>query len=138
MTKKQEIKELAKMYGVKVRFVNIDTTGSCAYVENAIHLTNKNISRVQLLSTFFHELGHIYCYLKGKYKQYHYSKSYKNLTKKEKKAIILTGYRAEKYVERFGENELKKLYPHLKYRDFYGTEYSRLWLYNNYLKKYYS
>lgn len=141
MTTKEEIKAICKYYGVDVEFMKY-SYGCCGfsdYTNFKIRITPKAFrhGRGVLLITTFHELGHIYCYINSIYKKYHYSKPYNKLTKKDKKAVRLTGFKAECFVERWAEKEMKKYYPSMKYRAYYGNEESKKWLRENHLNKWY-
>ena len=91
--------DLAKEYQVRLHF-NIDKTsvGSARYWSNSISI-NTNQSALGMLSTFFHEMGHIYCWNNSLLKSFHINKPIEKLTKKEKRNYILTALRAERWVD---------------------------------------
>lgn len=143
MELKRKINRLAKLYDVKVHyFSNKDENSSTGYVdvrESYIFIKKRKCEK-EMLKTFFHELGHIYCYRNNKWFIYHnfgfekHTKSFE-MFKKFKR----TAYRAECYVDVWGKNEMKKHFPKIKYSLSYEQKDKRAikWL-NNYYKKFYS
>lgn len=91
-----------------------------------------------LLGTFFHEMGHVHCYRTGKWISYHTHTTYTNPEEyiKALRAFISTGFRAEQWVDRWGQQELKKWFPRLTYGLSYFEKDSRAWYEKNYMKEY--
>lgn len=135
------IKRLAKYYGVKVYLSNNNTLGGF-YVRKGkkvgIHISK---TARRKLSVFFHELGHHHCCTMGIWRSYH---QYPHITKtgrikldkKTARGAIMTGFKAECWVDQWAAKEMAKWYPNRTYYGGYGTEYSRLWLKNNHLSWY--
>ena len=118
LTKKnveEKIKELAKSYRVRVYFSKkCSDRGVARFWRRSITI-NTNLNPIEKMSTFFHELGHIYCYDQGLWVNYHNDKPIEQLTDKEKRLIIRTAVRAEKWIDKWAEVEMKKSYPNLNY-----------------------
>ena len=116
--------DLAKEYQVRLHF-NIDKTsvGSARYWNNSISV-NTNQSALGMLSTFFHEMGHIYCWNNSLWKSFHINKPIEKLTKNEKRKYILTALKTERWVDNWGKKEMSKHSPHLKYMDGYLSKES--------------
>jgi hypothetical protein len=113
------IVELSKEYEVRLHFKNDGGNSGCArYWGNSISI-NINQSCVGMLSTFFHEMGHIYCFENSLWKSYHVNKPFEHLTKEEKSKFIRVALRAERWVDNWAKVEMNKHFPHLKYQDSY-------------------
>lgn len=72
-----------------------------------------------IIQTFFHELGHGYCIKNGLWKSYHI-KYINNESERDK--YIRTGLKAERWVDRWAEQEMKKYFPNLKYKPYYSED----------------
>jgi hypothetical protein len=72
----QKIREIAKRKRIKVRVWNMpyDAYGECRLDGKLISL-NKRASKREILHTFFHELGHLYCLRQGIWKSFHRNNS---------------------------------------------------------------
>lgn len=123
--------ELSKEYQVRLHFNETDKTsvGSARYWNNSISV-NPNQSAIGMLSTFFHEMGHVYCWENSLWKSFHVNKPIEDLNKKEKRKYISTALKAERWVDNWAKNEMRKHFPHLKYMDGYlskesGTEFTK-------------
>ncbi len=122
-TAKKLIRDLAKEYGVRLHFnyTELKHYGAARFWNNSISI-NVNQSGLNMISTFFHEIGHIYCWNNGIWKAYHTGKDIDDLTISEKQAFIRTALKAERWVDMWGKKEMKKHFPHLKYQDSYITK----------------
>lgn len=143
---KDEVKKLAKLYGVKLHF--FENTGPYFGYWNrrdnsvnlntiSVHRNGQERSKSNFLGCFFHELGHTICYDKGLYYNYHND----NLLKKNKKnrsLIRRIALRAERFVDKIGAVEFKKKYPHLQYPYFYNNTEAIAVFRLNYLEKNYA
>lgn len=74
-----------------------DAYGECRLDGKLISLNNRNSKR-EMLHTFFHELGHLYCIRHGIWKQFHKSKSIST------KQI----FRVENWVEQWAKKEWER------------------------------
>lgn len=74
-----------------------------------------NKEQITILSTFFHELGHLHCKKRGIWKIYHSCKPSSDMSKSEKQKFKRTCLRAEYWVDRWAKKEMKKYYPDLEY-----------------------
>lgn len=104
-------------------------------VQFEIHIDEKS---THWISTFFHEIGHVYCRLTGRWKTYHeygrFSKTGKYYyTVKTLRGRLRTGFRAELWVDEWGRKECQKWFPNYKYDKAYRSKGARKWLYDNYL-----
>ena len=123
MTWLQLINYAKKHYGLKkiiwVKDKNLKVTATCDYRAGIVKLNYYRINSRNRYTTLFHELGHIYCYKQGLWKKYHIDlEEWKN-TKKAIDGIVKTGFKAEKWVDMWGMNEMKKHYPRKKYHAIY-------------------
>ena len=84
------------------------------------------------LTVFFHELGHVYCWKNDVWYSYHHFDG----TKEKYRVFALTGFKAEKWVDKWGEKEHKKYFPKLYYCATYRTKEHKKWFKNNILKQY--
>jgi hypothetical protein len=116
------LRELALEYEVRIHITSsyLDF-GFALYWNNSI-MVSMNQSAPSMFSTFFHEIGHIYCWNNSLWTSYHCNKSYDHLTKKEKKKIIMTGLKAERWVDKWAKVEMKKHFPNIKYQPGYSTK----------------
>lgn len=108
---------LSKLYGVKVDFVDDWDYGSCYYwekrIEISIHQTNR-----QMISTFFHEMGHIYCYENNLWKSVHCA-----ILPENYKRYIRSFLKAERWIDDWAYNECKKWFPNHRYiKTYYNKE----------------
>lgn len=137
------VKILARYYGFSFRQFSGELDGRIGYYDRfkkriAIH---KDCKGKETLKVFFHELGHGHCQRNGIWKTYH-TGPYKNkkgeyiFSKKVARGTILTGFKAECWVDRWAEKEMHKWFPNLDYESAYGSEESRLWLNENHLSYY--
>jgi hypothetical protein len=106
------MRHLAKCYGVKLIMSKKGYEGirGCADCKaRAIILYPGWESDTDLLSTFFHELAHIYSYEMNIHTRYH----------KGKTCSWKTAYRAECNTDRIGAYFMKCYFPDLKFDAFY-------------------
>jgi len=122
-----EITDLANTYKVHVVFKKLKhNLAQCDGHKIEIDLY-KCSSRSEGIGAFFHELGHLHCHKKGIWKNYHNRNKY---------YMIQTGLKAERWVDRWAERELKKWYPRMKYNSVYNTKYGRDWYHKHYLAQF--
>jgi predicted SprT family Zn-dependent metalloprotease len=129
---KQIIKELAKQYGVKVHFRQLSEASGLWVVPNNIFI-GKEKTGSSYIEIFFHELGHYHAYKNNKFPIFHgkmrRKESYKNL--------MITAYRAERWVDEWGRKECKKHFPNLKWVGAYRTRGEKKWLYEGIRKEFF-
>lgn len=120
------LKDLSKEYDVKIRprgesIFRKHYGERCDYVV-AFAVCDRNIIYVreellqdtsELLKTILHEVGHIHCVRNGIFKNYHVTESPQ--TPEEKGLYYSTALRAERWVDKWASNELKKWNRYLKY-----------------------
>jgi len=132
-----EIRGLGKLHNVKVIFFNEDRdcaghidTGSDKY----IYIWKKYLySRHSIVSTFFHELGHIHCIRTNRWRAYHLNyKDMKNEITIEEfyKKNLYTGLKAERWVDKWAKNMVNKYDRNIKYIDGYKSEVNINWFRN--------
>jgi len=119
-----DIIEIAKKnYGLKrIIWYNDPSTkqsGSCTYDEGIININSSNVDTDQRrFKILFHELGHIHCYNNGIWKKYHTRLN----TKEARRGIVLTGLKAERWIDKWAENEIKKYIPDFVYEGSYKNK----------------
>lgn len=143
---KELITQIAKEYKIRVYWYS-DINNNCgiAYHKSdpatnreSIHIL-KHPKVKDYLSTLFHELGHSYCYRNNVWSAYHNKRAiFRNGRSyhktKDLKTILRTGYKAERWVDKWGRREMYKHFPHLTYRMGYtGTTQCIKWLHDNHL-----
>src|SRR5690349_17285745 len=98
---------------------NDDNAGYASYKTNGkctIMLSERIESEQLLLSVIFHELGHCYCNRNRIYPAYHQPEGVAiELGSKAAKAMILTAWKAECYVDRWAMQEMKIWFPEVEY-----------------------
>ncbi len=113
------LQELASEYGIKIRFTeSLNGDGEARFWNNSISINTKQSPR-GMLSTFFHEAGHIYCWNNSLWRSYHINKSVETLTKQEKENYLKTALRAERWVDKWAKKEMSLHFPDIKYMDGY-------------------
>ena len=115
------IKELANEYRVRLHFTNGTPllNGYARYWSNSITIS-VNQSPISMLCTFFHELGHVYCWEHGLWKSYHID-PYTHPTIEEKRKCIYVAVKAERWVDRWAKKEMKKHFQKIRYIPSYST-----------------
>ena len=131
--------KIAHSYGVKIRFKKLNNIAGWADFDNEIIYIEPFLKKTiigakysyneYILSTIFHEIGHIVAKRNGKFKTYHYSNR-KVFTKKILNSLLKTAFRAEKYVDIWGEKEMKRAFPELKYVKSYRNNVDKKWILN--------
>ena len=121
---REVVKFVRDHYCVKLS-VRVCAKGANGYARcGEIVIVNEFVNIDRMLSTIFHELGHIYCWRKNIWPAYHkYA-----ITKKQKKLQRATAWRAEQWVDRWGEKEMKKHFPKRTFHAGYTTEEDKQWL----------
>jgi hypothetical protein len=118
--------ELATEYRVRLHFFegkHQEIDGDARYWNYSISV-RYNQSPINMISTFFHEVGHIYCWENKIWKSYHINKSIDDLTKDEKRRYVLTALKAERWVEKWAKKEMKKHFTGIKYIAVYSDKLS--------------
>lgn len=136
MTIVEEIKKLSKKYQVNVIYQKFDDLGGYIIPNNPTDIfisTECKKNRSELLRIFFHELGHIMCIRNGKWDAYH--SSFENYYNKNKyyKNYIRTALKAERWVDNWAHNELKKYDKRIKYDFPYSGENGKNWFHKTHL-----
>jgi hypothetical protein len=117
--------ELALEYDVRLHFTNQDNSihGSARYWNKSISINAKQ-SGISMLSTFFHEVGHVHCWKNKIWTSFHVDKPIIHLTASEKRLYMLTALKAERWVDRWAKKEMKKHFPRKHYIESYLSEKS--------------
>lgn len=127
MGKKQKakklIRRLSKYYGVRVYFSKkMEDSGSSRFWNESLTIS-ENQSKNKMISAFFHECGHVHCWRNGIWKSYHINKPVVECSDQEKKKVILTALKAERWVDKWAEVQMKEYFPKRKYDQCYlGTD----------------
>lgn len=139
---KKEAIELCKKYNVDIYFFeDIDKNNPRGYASvesSSISINTDGIKNKSILfASIFHEIGHIHCYRNNLWVAYH-TLNKKSYASEKIKKFRATAYKAECWVDRWGEKEMKKHYPKLKYKIGYipNNKKSIKWL-NDYYKWFY-
>lgn len=139
MTWRKLIKLAKKEYGLKkLIWSNKDVSwlGQCNYETGVIILYRKNIlSFEDQVTTLFHELGHIHCYNKGIWKNYH-TGVYKPLEKYECRKLIKVALKSERWIDNWAEKQCNKYFPNIIYEKNYKSNYTVKLFKTNFLKQY--
>lgn len=141
MSIETQIRKIADLYGAKVRFFNIREHGPSGYFryDDQVLLIGRSKDKAEMLSTFFHELGHYYCWENGIWPSYHRWRFRKDLpifNARELRYIVRTGLRTERWVDNWGKATMKLYYPELRYRTTYRSKESVKWYNENFLDYY--
>lgn len=121
--------QIADLYGTNLKFDKY-VVGSFSQFQNTITV-GKFLKDHEMITTFFHELGHMICHVNGWYKKYH------NLYKYLHRTCPITSAQAvriEMFVDKLGKEECKLWFPDHKYIGYYKDTLSC----RNFLKMYYS
>lgn len=95
--------------------------------------------RATFYSVLFHELGHQFCYDNYVYPAYHriLDKAHERLTKKEIRAVRLTGWKAELYCDRWAAVQLRTLDSRFKYVGYPVSDEEREEFHDEFLNRHY-
>lgn len=122
------LQELSKDYEVKIYFSNTSFIDGCArYWNNSISVSLRQ-TPVGMLSTFFHEIGHLHCWENKLWRSYHVTKPLKLLTSEEKKKYIRTALKSERWVDNWAKKEMRKHFPNLSYIESYDDHTGEIFL----------
>ena len=119
---RRKILDLGKFYKVRVYFSkNLEERGIARFWARSVTISSKQSSD-KMLSIFFHELGHIHCWENSLWSGYHIDKPIFELSECEKRLILRTAVRAEKWIDKWARKEMAKHYPDLKYFATYDNQ----------------
>lgn len=93
----QFLREICRQYNVKVVFktrLHRDIDGEVDTEKEVIYI-DKKLPRKAMCEAVFHELGHIYCVRKGKWKKFHQEKNYS----------AIKSFKAENWIEHWAKKE---------------------------------
>ena len=119
--------DLSREYDVRLHFTISQRSatwiiyGYSRYWNDSITI-NLNQSANSMLSTFFHEIGHVHCWKNSLWSSYHIKKSISQLTKIEKEKYIRTALKAERWVDKWAKKEMAKHFDKVKYKPGYSTK----------------
>ncbi len=134
--KERACRLVEKLYGIEVQVEDIEWGGYARSHKSQIVVSrDAEKDTAYFISVLFHEAGHIHCYRNRIYPAYHGIWGIPMLNKKEKRAVVLTGWKAEQYVDRWAKKEMKKHFPKYKFIGAYKGENDRKWLHDNHLYK---
>lgn len=116
-------------FDVKLMFAfNGESEADMATEEIVLDLSEVT-SEAEFWSLVYHEVAHIICLRKGKYKRYHSPCT-------PKKYMLRYGLRVERYVDSIGEKLMNQYHPELQYVSFYRKT-EDVEFYKNYIEKEY-
>lgn len=134
------IKQLSEFYGVPVKMYRSGNLGGYFSLRNGEPTIFINRKFGNLYSTFFHELGHVYCYEKGLWKAYHAPVKVRNgkmhIPKNLARMKVKTALKAERWVDSWARKEMAFWLPTKPYRTGYDSEDAKEWLENHLLAFY--
>jgi hypothetical protein len=137
--KQKAIDIVESKYNVKVSIKKLDSIAygeSCCTNKRTINISSKVKNINKFVFCLFHEAGHFYCYDNHIYPAYHRCMATQFMTQKQKRALILTAWKAEKYVDNWANSEMKKYFPELDEMESYTENYKAIfhseWLYKHY------
>ncbi|MEK6829045.1 MAG: ImmA/IrrE family metallo-endopeptidase [Nanoarchaeota archaeon] len=140
MKKNAYIKEainIAHRFDVSVRFVKMDSKhfyGFSEARERKIFISDSIKKTEEILSTIFHEIGHVYCYDNNIFPLYHKAQYKNKFTINEKKGLWLTALRAERYVDEWAKKQMNNYFPEFKFKKTYNDSDSKKFI-KNHLKE---
>lgn len=129
MHRRQVIKKLDRILKLHYKhlynrvYYKLGSDGQTAGIYNTLTRNicitfNKKTDERELIQTVFHELGHGFCIKYNKWPSYH---TLAICDKNEAKRYVNTSLKAERWVDRWAEKEMKKHFPQLKYKALYFT-----------------
>lgn len=128
LTKKiaiQLVVELAQDYQVRLHWTKCSKYhGYSRYWNNSISINVVNQSPIDIISTFFHEIGHIYCWNNNLWSSYHVNRPLIELTERERDLYIKTALKAERWVDRWARREMSKHFSTIEYNPGYLSKES--------------
>ena len=122
---RRDVFSLARHYGVKVRLIRLKNYDGSVSMRSRVIYLREDLDSAMLLSTFFHELGHLHCRERGLFPAFHspYVRSWRQVY-----AVRRTALRAELWVEKWAEEEYNKHVRGRPYVRSYEDEQARSWL----------
>lgn len=121
----KELRQIAKEMELRCHFSS-QLAGGLFVDRNRILVGTKTNNLTELISCFFHEAGHAWCFKNRKYMAYHGSKYPRS--RKEKADYRRVALRAELYADNIGCMLCRAYFPHIKYRFAYREEWQRFLL----------
>ena len=113
----RDLKKILRAFNVKAEFSEkTDVSHATPHLES-VKVGICGLSTQQIISTVFHELAHIVVFREGKYLDYHDTS--RDLTKKKAKALLKTGLKIERYVDKRAKELMRQFYPDIQYFDNY-------------------
>lgn len=134
----EELQIISKHYKVKVNFSKKlpDWVDGLSHKKNGFTVSIKgNKTQEQIVSTFFHELGHVYCKRNKIWNAYHQPHDH------SKQRVRRTALKAELWIDRWAIKEMNKWFPDLKYTGSYinmKRHHCKRIFYKNYLNKHFT
>lgn len=111
---RKKLHKIAKEYKVKLRFREFVSFGGDWYY-GTIRISIKNTTKREIISNFFHELGHHIDYTNKLYPSFYNSKS----SWAKLRRISL---KAERHADKVGQQLCKKYFPKIKFMRSYLSE----------------
>lgn len=117
----KKLRVIAKSYGMRLHTKpQMSCQGEYAHTKRTAWI-NLSQTEDQLVSTFFHELGHHIDYSNGKFAKFYDNRS----SLATLRAISL---RAERHADWVGQKLCKKYFPHVRYEKAYRNREDVEWL----------
>ena len=121
-TQKRLLRKICRYFNVRYRTIPADGTGCEGYVcheKEMIEIVNTRQSIDSLISIVLHEICHILASRDNKFPLYHYKGATALLSKKHIRAVIQTGWRAERYIDSQAAKWMALLFPDRQYKKAY-------------------
>lgn len=127
----EKLKQIAEEYNVCCEFKSMSNVLGLAYGPLGKIEINERASIRVIVSTFFHELGHVYCFRNNIYKIYNGDSP---KTQRDKRIFRMTAYKAELWVDNWAEKETKRHFPEIHFHRGYGLnpEWEKQWIRDRY------
>ena len=139
----KKVKSLIDYYSVNFKIEEMpDGWGASSnHIANSIQINSKIKNKGQFYSLILHELGHIHCYKKGIWKNYHLNTmDIRCMNNKQKSIKVKIGFKVEKWIDNWAKKKFEELKLCKKYKfiGFYidNEKYAKKWYNEAYLNKF--
>jgi hypothetical protein len=122
---KNLLRSLTRKYGVRLYFnKKTESLGQARFWNRSISVCSEQ-GPCEMVSVFFHEIGHIHCHDSRKWVGYHNDTPVCNMSQVEKRLIVMTAVRAERWIDRWAMAEMAMHFPEMPYTSNYDCPDTR-------------
>lgn len=114
MTIKEELKQLAKNFGLKLTFKKMDYASGFFNSRDGLICLDSRLTTKLMLSVFFHELGHCFDMSSGLYNSF-YNRHKLRKDKFYWNKVARIAFNAEVHTDKTGKMLMKYFYPEYSY-----------------------